>query len=150
MDILRLYGVTSTLGSYNDFRKVYSVMFFIFSFMGLLFFITSGSVLYFKQYSELNETKAKFGKLYKIGIKSREIRTIISRELAVTFFTPLIFGTIVGYSMMYLMTFMVGGAFVLGPFMKFATFAVIAYFVFQTVFYLITRKKYVHEITELT
>ncbi len=147
MDISKLYSLASTLGSYKDFQSVYSVMFFIFSFTGLLFFITSGSVLYFKQYSELYETKAKFSKLYKIGIKSREIKTIISRELAVTFFTPLIFGTIVGYSMMYLMTFMVGGDFVLGPFMKFATFAIIAYFVFQTIFYLITRKKYVHEIT---
>lgn len=146
-DISKHFGVSSTYGSYIELKKVYSVMFFIFSFMGLLFFITSGSVLYFKQYSELNETKAKFSKLYKIGIKSSEIKTVISRELAVTFFTPLIFGTIVGYSMMYLMTFMVGGDFVLGPFMKFATFAVIAYFLFQSVFYLITKKKYVHEIT---
>ncbi len=146
-NISKLFGIYSTLGTYTELKKVYSVMFFIFSFMGLLFFITSGSVLYFKQYSELTETKAKFSKLYKIGIKSREIRTVISRELAVTFFTPLIFGTIVGYSMMYLMTFMLGGAFMLGPFMKFATFAVIAYFLFQSVFYLITKKKYVHEIT---
>ncbi|MDP4092006.1 MAG: ABC transporter permease [Bacillota bacterium] len=142
-----MFKLSSTLDTYGNLKKVYSVMLFIFSFMGLLFIITSGSVLYFKQYTELAETKAKFGKLYKIGIQKKEIKTIISRELLMTFFSPLVFGAIVGYSAMYLMTFMVGGSFILAPFMEFASLAIIAYFLFQVVFYLITRKKYVREIT---
>ena len=114
--------------------------------MGLLFFIAGGSVLFFKQYTELNNDKVRFFKLYKVGISEKEAAEVIAKELKVTFFTPPIMGSSLGYCFIYLLTFLFGGGEIVKEFMVNVTFVVIVYFLFQVVFYNITKRKYTDEI----
>jgi hypothetical protein len=92
------------------------------------------------------EAKAKFYKLYKLGISRKEASGIIARELKLTFFTPMVLGAIMGYEFIYLMTYLVGGQEVIKEFMMNATLIVIGYFLFQTVFYFFTKRKYTREV----
>ena len=140
--LTKLVVIQSKLNSYNSLKSGYSVFMFVTTIMGLLFFIAAGSVLFFKQYAEIGDAKQKFYKLFKLGITKKEAKKLISRELLLTFFSPMIFGTLMGYVYIYFMTCLVGGDYVLGEFMQKATIVVLAYFVFQTFFYIITRKKY--------
>jgi putative ABC transport system permease protein len=76
------------------------------------------------------------------------MRSIIGKELVVVFFLPLIFGTFLGLSLIYLMTHIVGGQSVMGEFFLNAFVVVGIYFVSQGLFYLITRNKYINEIVK--
>lgn len=141
-------NVISIIDTYEDLKKGYSVFLFVCTVMGILFFVAGGSVLYFKQYTELPDSKAAFHKLYKIGITNKEMKKIIGKELMVVFFLPLIFGTFLGVSLMYLMTYIVGGEAVINEFMRNAFIVVAIYFLSQGIFYAITKNKYNEEIVK--
>lgn len=140
------FNVISTVKNYEDLKNGYSFFIFITLIMGLLFFIAGGSVLFFKQYTELNNDKVRFFKLYKIGISEKEAGKVIAKELRVTFFTPPIVGSLLGYCFIYYLTFLFGGGDIIKEFMLNVTYVVIVYFLFQAGFYLITKKKYTDEI----
>lgn len=142
----KLFTVLSRMEAYQILKQTYSLFIFVTAIMGILFFIAAGSVLFFKQYTEIDSARQKYYRLYKIGITQKEAKGIITKELLITFFTPLVFGSIMGYSFINFMTNLVGGEGVLGEFMLNATKVVIAYFLFQAIFFLITRKKYISEV----
>ena len=140
---LKLISIVET---YEELRKGYSVFLFVSTVMGILFFVAGGSVLYFKQYTELPEAKMTFQKLYKIGISEKEIKKIIGSELKVVFFLPLIFGSFLGVSLIYLMTYIVGGDAIIKEFLSNAAIVVMIYFISQGIFYAITKNKYIREL----
>lgn len=142
----QFFIVSSTVKFYEELKRKYSFFIFVTTIMGFLFFIAGGSVLFFKQYTELNSDRARFLKLYKIGISEEEAVRVISKELRVTFFTPLVIGSFLGYSFIYLLTFIFSGGDIINKFILNATFVVVIYFLFQAVFYGITKWKYVNEV----
>ncbi len=138
--------VISILDQYKDLRNGYSVFLFVSTVMGIMFFVAGGSVLYFKQFTELPEAKVAFNKLFKIGITDKEMKSVIGRELFIVFFLPLLFGTFFGTSLIYLMTYIVGGDAIIKEFIRNAFIVVGIYFASQGIFYIITRNKYIAEI----
>jgi putative ABC transport system permease protein len=138
--------VVSILDTYENLNSSYSVFLFVCTVLGILFFVAGGSVLYFKQFTELSEAKLTFRKLYKIGITDKEMRSIVGKELFVIFFLPLVFGTFLGVSLIYLMTFIVSGGDIIQEFLQNAFIVVLIYFLSQGIFYFVTRKKYIGEI----
>lgn len=138
--------INSILRTYEDLKNGYSVMLFVCSVLGILFFTAGGGVLYFKQFSELGEARKTFHRLFKIGITEKEMRKNIGHQLLFVFYSPLIFGSFVGIGLIYLMTYLVGGDYVVEEFMKNAWMVTGVYFVAQSVFYMITKKKYVSEV----
>ena len=140
--------LNSVLGTYNNLKKMYSVFVFITSVMGILFFVAGGGVLCFKQFSELAEARKTFYKLFKIGITKHEMKRTIGNELLLIFFLPIIFGTCLGIPLIYIMTFLVSGDYVIDEFMKNSWIVVGVYFISQSIFYWITKNKYVQEITK--
>jgi putative ABC transport system permease protein len=140
------YKLIAITDNYESLKNGYSVFLFVSTVMGILFFVAGGSVLYFKQYTELPEAKVTFRKLYKIGISDKEMKSIIGKELAAVFFLPLIFGSFLGVSLIYLMTYIVGGEAIIREFLMNASAVVAIYFLSQGIYYVITRNKYNQEI----
>ena len=140
--------VISTVETYEYIKRGYSVFLFISAVMGVMFFIAGGSVLYFKQFTELAESKDTFYKLYKIGISDKEMKSVIGKELLVVFFLPLIFGSFLGIMMIYLMTYINGGGTIVREFLTNTLVVIAIYFISQGIFYLITRNKYIKEIVK--
>lgn len=141
------YPINSTITGYNDLKKGYSVFLFVTTVLGILFFVASGSVLYFKQFSEIEEMKKTFFQMYKIGITRKEISQIISKELLIVFYLPLVFGSYMGVSLIYLMTFIVGGGDIIKQFIQTASVVIGIYFILQSMFFFITKKRYMIELT---
>lgn len=141
------YTVLSVIDTYTGLKKGYSTMLFVFTILSVLFFIAGGTVLYFRQYIELPQTKANFDKLFKLGLTSKEAKSTIKKELRVIFFIPIIFGAFAGISLIYLITNLVGGSDVLREFMFMTVKVVVVYFVSQCIFYLLTLRKYSAVIT---
>ncbi|MBW4080578.1 FtsX-like permease family protein [Paenibacillus sp. S150] len=141
-----LFAVASKADTYKELKKNYSLFVFVTSLVGVLFFVAGGMVLYFKQYTEIGNATVFFRKLYKIGISDKEIRAVVSAELLITFFVPLLLGSIFGYCFIYLVTHVMSGSDILGEFMKNTTIVVAVYFLFQLSFYFITKHKYSQEV----
>ncbi|WP_455714492.1 FtsX-like permease family protein [Anaerosporobacter sp.] len=140
------YPIKSTITDYDELKNGYSVFLFVTTVLGILFFVASGSVLYFKQFSEIEELKKTFYQMFKIGITQKEISHIISKELLVIFYLPLVFGSYMGVSLIYLMTFIVGGGDIIKQFLQTASVVIGLYFVLQSIFFFITRRKYMVEL----
>ncbi len=84
---------------YNNFLKAhilestkiaYGVILFSAIFIGLIFFVTTGSFLYNKCYMDVIEDKKKYKQLNKIGLTYREIKKVLNVEIGVLFLLPYI------------------------------------------------------------
>lgn len=67
---------------------------FILGFLGLVFLLALGSVLYFKQLTEATGDISRYDILKKIGVSKKEIRTSIIKQNAVVFMLPLLVGIV--------------------------------------------------------
>lgn len=73
-----------------ELMKGMSLFFFIGTFISILFFISTGSILYFKLFNEVQKDKQEFLALKKIGLSIGEVKKIVSTQCAVMFFLPFI------------------------------------------------------------
>jgi putative ABC transport system permease protein len=62
---------------------------FLGAFLGLLFLVATGSIIFFKQLSEANDDKDRYKILRNIGVTKKEIRISISKQIFVVFALPL-------------------------------------------------------------
>ncbi|MFX3632055.1 MAG: ABC transporter permease [Candidatus Pristimantibacillus sp.] len=79
---------------YQEYQTSSSLTLFIGMFISLLFFIASGSLIYFKLFTELQEDQAQFRALKRIGMTREEIRKITVSQIGIIFYIPCIVGTI--------------------------------------------------------
>ncbi|CAM4313905.1 putative ABC transport system permease protein [Paenibacillus endophyticus] len=76
----------------KDINEMVSLTLFIGMFISLLFFIASGSMIYFKLFTELQDDQAQFRALTRIGMTRGEIRRIVVTQVGIVFFVPVVVG----------------------------------------------------------
>lgn len=79
---------------YDNVREVIALTMFIGLFLSLLFFIASGSMIYFKLFTELQEDREQFKALTRIGVTLEEIRKIVVPQVGVIFIAPCLIGIV--------------------------------------------------------
>ncbi|MBN6188744.1 FtsX-like permease family protein [Aneurinibacillus sp. BA2021] len=79
---------------YEDAQGVISLTMFIGVFISLLFFVASGSMIYFKLFTDLQEDQAQYKVLTRIGMTQAELRKKVFLQVAILFFTPCLVGII--------------------------------------------------------
>lgn len=79
---------------YEDPQGIISLTMFIGAFISFLFFIASGSMIYFKLFTDLQEDRMEYKALTLVGITPAELRTIISMQVGMLFFAPCFVGII--------------------------------------------------------
>src|SRR5690625_935923 len=74
-------GYTFQARDYNMFiiNRAYGPVMFIGLFIGIVFFISAGSFLYFRLFSDLDEDKEKFSKIVKMGLTDKELKKVVRR-----------------------------------------------------------------------
>jgi len=73
---------------YKQDELVYKLILFVGTFISFVFFIAAGSFIYFRFYTDVQEDKVKFRNLRKIGLTGREVKKIVTLQLAILFFIP--------------------------------------------------------------
>jgi putative ABC transport system permease protein len=68
------------------------LMIFMGGFLGLVFLVATGSIIYFKQLTEAHSDKGRYEILHKIGVTKKEIRKSISKQVLFIFALPLLVG----------------------------------------------------------
>lgn len=79
---------------YASSTEEISLTLFIGMFIALLFFIASGSMIYFKLFTEMQEDQAQFKSLSRIGMTRAEIRKIVVTQIGIVFFVPCVVGIV--------------------------------------------------------
>lgn len=82
--------VETRLGQRQSFMELYGGLFFLGSFLGVLFVIATVLIIYYKQISEGYEDRDRFAVMQKVGMSHDEVRTSIHSQVLMVFFLPLI------------------------------------------------------------
>ncbi len=133
----RVYAIDYTVYEIN---KAYGPILFIGLFIGIVFFVSAGSFLYFRLFSDLDEEKRKFRSIAKIGLTQKELKRVVNWQIIILFFSPIVIALIHGgialsaLSRMFDYNLAVESSLVLG------SFAVI-----QIIYFLVVRFFYVKQ-----
>lgn len=80
--------------TYSGIKKITSTTLFIGMFISVLFFIASGSIIYFKLFTELQQDQTQIEALRRIGATKGEIQKVVTDQIGIIFFLPFLVGTI--------------------------------------------------------
>lgn len=80
--------------AYQEAIETNGLMIFIAGFLGLVFLISTGSILYFKQMTEAEQEKKSYGTLRQLGFSVNEIMHGIIRKQVFVFGLPLVIGLV--------------------------------------------------------
>ena len=122
----------------------YAPILFVGIFIGIVFFVSAGSFLYFRLYSDMDADVEKFKMIYKMGLAKKELKKMIYQQVGILFFTPIIVSVIHGAVALTAMYHMFDQG------MQLAGWQVLGVFVLiQVVYYLIARVFYFKKVYRL-
>ncbi|MGM0837365.1 MAG: FtsX-like permease family protein [Bacillota bacterium] len=79
---------------YETEKRAYGTIMFLSIFLGIIFFVASGSFIYNKYYMDEEIDKQRYKQLHKIGVTFKELKKVISIEIGVLFLFPYTLATI--------------------------------------------------------
>ncbi len=127
--------------SIYEINKTFGPILFIGLFIGIVFFVSAGSFLYFRLFTDLDEEKRKFKAIAKIGLTQKELKKVVNRQVALLFFSPIVVALVHGavaltaLSHLFNYNLTTESALVLGSFT-----------VIQVIYFLIVRFIYVRQV----
>lgn len=78
----------------NEIMSASSSTFLLIGFLVVLFFIATGSILYFNNISAVSDSKADYEILSKMGYSNRKLKRILRKQILTFFGVPFLFGLI--------------------------------------------------------
>ncbi|GMR67108.1 FtsX-like permease family protein [Bacillus sp. MN7755] len=89
-----LYMIEQASNTLYQIQLSAASFFLIGTFLGVIFFIGAGSVLYFRMYTDLTNEQEKYITITKIGLTESEMKRSATIQLAILFFVPYIMASI--------------------------------------------------------
>ncbi len=80
----------------QDITDNFAPILFIGFFIGIVFFVSAGSFLYFRLYSDMDVDIDKFKMVHKLGFSKKEMKKVVYQQVGILFFTPIIVSCIHG------------------------------------------------------
>ncbi len=130
-------GYSEFYESYKSGLEGSGVMIFIGAFLGLVFLICTGSIIFFKQLSEATLDKGNYKILSKIGVDSKEMKVSIAKQLLAVFLLPLILGLSHASFALKLLSDIMNSNILVPALISFAVYTII-----YAVYYVITVRSY--------
>ena len=122
---------------YYRYTSQFNYILFLSFFVGIIFLICSGSMLYFKFFNHIEYDIDKFQNIVKIGLSKNEIRNTIRIQMAILFFLPI--GLALSHSLFAMKA--------LGNTAQFNIFTpvfivIIGYLILQILYYFVINNRY--------
>lgn len=134
---LPAYSWNSYYSEYMRNMEQRGMMMFIGGFLGLVFLLATGSIIYFRQLNEAQKEKRNYQILRNIGLSRREVHTAISKQLLYVFLFPLMVGIAHSWAALMALADLLVTDLVVSTIVTIVVFTVI-YFIY----YLMTVKSY--------
>jgi putative ABC transport system permease protein len=127
----------------NQSLQIAGPILFVGFFIGIVFFVSAGSFLYFRLFSDLEDDTRLFEMIRKVGLTSGELSKVVTIRLALLFFVPIGVATLHGAVALT----------ALGQMFEYSLFKentiVLSIFVgIQVVYFLIIRSRYLKQLKE--
>lgn len=122
-------------------RRSFGLILFIGFFLAFLFFLASGSIIYFKLFNEIKDDKKEYEILRKLGTSKKEINKIISSQIRIIFFIPFIISTCHSFFALKLLSNLIDMNILLNGIV-----VMIGYFIFQLLYYLVIKRLYIKKL----
>jgi len=90
------YKFTSIEYKIYQLNKDFGTVLFIGLFIGIVFFVSAGSFLYFRLYMDVDGDKQKFKSIAKMGLTDKELKQVLTRQTVILFFAPILVALIHG------------------------------------------------------
>ncbi len=136
-----LYTYGSQISAYAVDRSQYQMIMFVMTFLIFLFFLASGSMLYCRFFLQLQDDQEKFTALRRLGLSLRELRTIVSREMAILFFAPWVVAVVHQTFAMDSFSVMLGASA-----WHYGAVVAILFLIPQTLYFILARSAYLREL----
>lgn len=129
---------------YIEMRSFYGLTLFLVFFIAFLFFLATGSIIYFKLFNEIKQDGLEYGILKKIGITKKEMNSMITKQIGVIFFLPFVVSTLHSLFALKSLANLLDVLLISN-----GLIVMVGYFIFQGIYFLIIRKIYINKINEL-
>ena len=128
---------------FNLLKDIFAPLMFVSLLIGILFFLASGSILYFRLFTEASDDRAEMKILNQLGISSTEAKSVLSWQVRLLFYLPFLVGWIHSFFALRLFSQLFEQ-----PVWK--TFAMISvgYLLLYGVYYAWTKRKYFQVVME--
>src|SRR5699024_3068639 len=83
---------SSKVSEYYGMLQQSGVLLFVGSFLGIVFLLAMGSIIFFKMMTEAEEDKPLYEILHKSGVNDREMKRTIRHQMLFVFLGPLLIG----------------------------------------------------------
>ena len=125
----------------HEIRTMYAPFLFVGLFIGIIFFVSAASFIYFRLYTDLDEDEAKFKAISKLGLSVKELKQIVSQQTAILFFAPIVVAIIHGSVALY----------ALSNFLNYDVFTeslivLSSFFIIQVIYYFVARHMYIRQL----
>ncbi|WP_068773855.1 ABC transporter permease [Paenibacillus sp. FJAT-26967] len=137
------FNFTARVEQYQETKQLMSLTLFIGIFISFLFFIASGSMIYFKLFTEIEEDQEQFRALNRIGMSDEEMKRTISKQVGIIFFLPMLVGILHTVFAMKAL-----GNILVSDIWSYAAVVLLIFVVMQTVYYLAARRSYIKRILQ--
>nr|WP_144927869.1 ABC transporter permease [Paenibacillus bovis] len=136
----------SKINEYNASRIDGGLLFFISTFLSILFFFATFILVYLNLFTDIEQERIKYRKLYKIGITKKEVKKIVTKELRILFFLAPIIGIILSY--LYIITIAQDSGGIMSNPILMINFLSIGglYLILQTIYYFFAARKFLNEV----
>ncbi len=122
-------------------NKAFGPILFIGLFIGIVFFVSAGSFLYFRLFTDLDEEKRKFRSIAKIGLTQSELKKVVTRQIAILFFSPIIVALVHGAVALTALSHFFDYHLIIESTLVLSSFAVI-----QIIYFLLARYFYLKQV----
>ncbi|WGX76594.1 hypothetical protein QJS64_05525 [Paraclostridium bifermentans] len=128
------------LSYYSVFKDEFTnsgIMVFIGVFVGLVFLVCTGSVIFFKLLSEAQDEVPRYTILKKVGVDEEDIKASVYKQVGFNFFLPLVLGSAHSIVANYVICDLFGQSLIIVM-----MWTLIPYLTIYIAYYLITSKFY--------
>ena len=122
---------------YRDAFATLGIALFFAFFIGIMFLVVTGSVLYYKQMAESDNDQKRYRVLSNIGMSPRQISSSVGIQLSIIFGVPLVLGAIDALFALSLLDHMLPNKLMLR-----AVMVLVMYAVMYSIYFLITWRNY--------
>ena len=137
----------SRMGFYEGRRQMSGLTAMIALFVTALFFIAAGSMLYFRLFGDIQEDREKYRSMRKLGVSEQEINRVITSQVLVIFFAPIVVGSVhCGFAMKALSNVLIKMDWPFLGVFGYALAAIAASSLVQAVYFMVARHAYVKEV----
>lgn len=137
------WQLESRIEDYAAIQQFNSLALFIGVFVSFLFFIASGSMLYFKLFTEMQEDQAQFRALSRIGVSDAEIRQVMTTQIGILFFVPVVVGMLHAAFAYKTLGNLLGSSV-----WQYGVVVMAVYTMMQVLYFALTRKAYMKQLAQ--